>query len=294
MDKLTVKVPATTANLGPGFDVLGAALSLYLTVNFDINVDRLKISGCPEEYQNEDNMIFQAYCAVLQRIGINNKNVAIDISSEIPISRGLGSSASLLVAGAIGANELFGSKLSQAELLEITTKIEGHPDNLAPAIYGGMTASFMNGDKPITKNLNVNPSWKFIAMVPDFKLSTELARNALPESYNLNDITHNVSRCALLTQTISDNDEELLSLCLKDKIHQNYRKHLIDDYDVIEPFTRDNCIPFCISGAGPTLLCITNNESKIKLIKEQIPEITSRNWKILELSIDTDGATTNH
>ncbi|MBQ5671915.1 MAG: homoserine kinase, partial [Oscillospiraceae bacterium] len=231
--KVTVKVPATSANLGPGFDSFGLALTLYNTITLEETDSGLEFTGCPADYANEDNLIFVSYKAAMDYMGIPAKGLKVDISSEIPISRGLGSSAALLTAGAMGANALHGSPLSLQQILEVTNPIEGHPDNLAPAIFGGMTASMMCGDKPITVPCPLHPDWKFLALVPDFPLSTSAARGVLPASYSRADAVYNVGRGALVVKALELGDEALLAMAMDDKIHQPYRRSLIADYGII-------------------------------------------------------------
>ena len=140
MNSVTVRVPATTANLACGFDTVGCALSLYNTLSFTLS-DRLSFTGCDEEFQTPDNLAFRGFDAVYAHLGRPAPAVRIDISSDIPVCRGLGSSAAMLAAGAAAANALSGAGLSKADLLSIVTPIEGHPDNLAPAFFGGLVAS---------------------------------------------------------------------------------------------------------------------------------------------------------
>ena len=150
MKRVTIRVPATTANLGPGFDAFGCALSLYTDVTFEETDSGLEITGCDEAYTGPDNLAYTAYCAVLGTLSEEVRGVKIHIDAHIPICRGLGSSAALLVAGAMGANVLRGNKLSTQGLLNITNAMEGHPDNLAPAFLGGLTASMVDGGLPVS------------------------------------------------------------------------------------------------------------------------------------------------
>lgn len=288
--KVTVRVPATSANLGPGFDSFGLALTLYNEISLEETDSGLEFTGCSADYANEDNLIFVSYKAAMDAMGIPVKGLKIDIRSDIPISRGLGSSAALLTAGAMGANALHGSPLSLQQILEVTNPIEGHPDNLAPAIFGGLTASMMLGDKPITVPCALHPDWKFLALVPDFPLSTSAARSVLPASYSRADAVYNVGRGALVIKALELGDESLLAAAMDDKIHQPYRRSLIADYDVIESIVQENGAAFCLSGAGPTLLCVTRNEALETMLKEKLPPLTNANWTVLSLLADHNGA----
>ena len=198
MNKVTIRVPATTANLGPGVDACGCALNLYTDVTFEETEDfGLEITGCDEEFAGPDNMAYTAYCAVLASLSEELRGVKIHIDAHIPICRGLGSSAALLVAGAMGANVLRGNKLSTQGLLNITNAMEGHPDNLAPAFLGGLTASMVDNGLPVCVNFPLHPDWEFLALVPDFNLSTAKARAVLPQQVNRADAIYNVSHGAL-------------------------------------------------------------------------------------------------
>ena len=181
MKRVTIRVPATTANLGPGFDAFGCALSLYTDVTFEEMEDGLEITGCPEEFTGPDNLVYTSYCAVLNTMSEEVRGIKIHIDAHIPICRGLGSSAALLVAGAMGANVLRGNKLSTQGLLNITNAMEGHPDNLAPAFFGGLTASMVDNGLPVTVNFPLHPDWEFLALVPDFTLSTAKGGDSSPK-----------------------------------------------------------------------------------------------------------------
>ena len=187
MKRVTIRVPATTANLGPGFDAFGCALSLYTDVTFEETDSGLEITGCDEAYTGPDNLAYTAYCAVLGTLSEEVRGVKIHIDAHIPICRGLGSSAALLVAGAMGANVLRGNKLSTQGLLNITNAMEGHPDNLAPAFLGGLTASMVDGGLPVSVSFPLHAGWEFLVLIPDFTLSTPLARSVLPEQVNRRD-----------------------------------------------------------------------------------------------------------
>ena len=290
MKRVTIRVPATTANMGPGFDAFGCALSLYTEVTFEETEAGLEITGCDEAYCGPDNLAYMAYCAVLSSLNEEVKGIKIHIQADIPISRGLGSSAALLVAGAMGANVLRGSKLSTQGLLNITNAMEGHPDNLAPAFLGGLTASMVDGGLPVSVSFPLHPDWKFLALVPDFNLSTTLARSVLPEQVNRQDAIYNISHGALVLKALELGDEKLLRTAMQDRLHQKYRKHLIPDYDKIAALAQTKGVAFCLSGAGPTLLCITRRRELEEILKEKIPTITEKNWKVLPLHVEFQGA----
>ena len=290
MKRVTIRVPATTANLGPGFDAFGCALNLYTDVTFEETDSGLEITGCDEAYSGPDNMAYTAYCAVLASLSEEIRGVKIHIESQIPICRGLGSSAALLVAGAMGANVLRGNKLSTQGLLNITNAMEGHPDNLAPAFYGGLTASMVDNGLPVTVNFPLHKDWEFLALVPDFDLPTPLARSVLPKDVSRADAIYNIAHGALVLKALELGDEKLLRTAMQDKLHQNYRRSLIQDYDAIEALVRTTGAAFCLSGAGPTLLCITLDEKLDEKLQKKLPSVTKANWQLLPLHIDFQGA----
>ena len=290
MKKVTIRVPATTANLGPGFDAFGCALSLYTDVTFEEMESGLEITGCDEAYTGPDNMAYTSYCAVLASLSEEIRGVKIHIESQIPVCRGLGSSAALLVAGAMGANVLRGNKLSTQGLLNITNAMEGHPDNLAPAFVGGLTASMVDNGLPVTVNFPLHPDWEFLALVPDFDLPTPLARSVLPTEYDRADAVYNIAHGALVLKALELGDEKLLRNAMQDRIHQPYRKKMIEDYDQIESLIRTTGAAFCVSGAGPTLLCITRNPGLEEKLAKKLDMITKANWQMIPLHIEFQGA----
>ena len=294
MKKVTVRVPATTANLGPGFDAFGCALKLYTDVTFEETDCGLEITGCPEEFTGPDNLAYVSYCAVLASMSEDVHGIKIHIESNIPVCRGLGSSAALLVAGAIGANVLRGNRLSTQGLLNITNAMEGHPDNLAPAFFGGLTASMVDNGLPVTVNFPLHPDWDIIALIPEFDLPTHKARAILPTQVARADAIYNISHGAMVLKALELGDEKLLRNAMQDRLHQPYRKNLITDYEKIEALVRTTGAAFCLSGAGPTLLCITQDQALEEKLAKKLPQITEANWQILPLHVEFEGAKVIH
>lgn len=289
MEKVTVRVPATTANLGVGFDTLGCALELYNTLSFS-EAEGLSFSGCDKEYQTADNLAYQGFKAVYEHLGRETPGVHIDISAHIPVCRGLGSSAAMIAAGALGANALGGFGLTAGELLSIVTPIEGHPDNLAPAFFGGLTASMTQAGRVYTLSYDIHPELRFVLMSPDFPLSTHAARSVLPESVPFKTAVAQLSRLALLPKALELGDEELIALCLRDSLHQPYRFPLIHESDKLRQLAHElGCDAFCISGAGPTLLCLTRDGSLAGKLSDAARFLEHR-WDIRELAVDHRGA----
>ena len=293
LQKVTVRVPATTANIGPGFDSFGCALALYNTITVALEGETLCIEGCPEAYRGPDNLVAVAYRAAMQRMELPCEDgLHITIQAEIPVSRGLGSSAALLVAGALAANALHGNALDRRTLLEVCNTIEGHPDNLAPALYGGLTASMLESGKPYTVRYDVHPSLRFVAIIPDFELSTHRARGVLPKMVPYADAVYNVSHAAVLLRAIADGDGETIAAALRDRLHQPYRKDLIAHYEQAEAAALElGALAYCISGAGPTQLALVNGneEAFAYMLKEKLLRFAP-GWQVLPLEVDPAGA----
>ena len=289
---VTVRVPATTANLGPGFDCFGCALALYNTVTFTLKGDQLSFDGCDEEFCNEQNLAVQAYDAVCRRLGFSRENgLHISIRAAIPVSRGLGSSAALLAAGATAANALHGTPLDKKELLALCTRIEGHPDNLAPAFFGGLTASMLENDCPDTVRYPVHPDIGFVAVIPDFPLSTHLARSVLPQTATYADAVYNLSHAVVLMKALEQGDTDLIARALQDRLHQPYRETLIPHYEEAKTAAlRQGAISYCISGAGPTQLALVIGDPQVfaERLQNEIAVFVP-GWQVLALPLDDSG-----
>ncbi len=293
LQKVTVRVPATTANIGPGFDSFGCALTLYNTITVALEGDSLVIDGCDEAYRGPDNLVAAAYRAAMQRIGCAcETGLHISISADIPVSRGLGSSAALLTAGALAASALHGDALDRRALLEVCNAIEGHPDNLAPALYGGLTASMLEDGKPYTVRYTAHPSLRFVVVIPDFELSTHRARGVLPQQVSYADAVYNLSHAAVLLRAVENGDAEMISAALRDKLHQPYRKGLIAHYEEAQAAALElGALSYCISGAGPTQLALVNGneEAFAFMLREKLLRFAP-GWQVMPLEIDAVGA----
>lgn len=286
---VTVRVPATTANLGPGFDTLGLALALYNTLTFEEVPEGLFFDGVEPEYATEENLAVIAYKAVLSKLGLPMSGLRVSISGDIPICRGLGSSAALIAAGAAGANANHGSPLSREELLAVCNAIEGHPDNLAPAIFGGLVASFVEDGRPYIARYSLHRSLRCTALIPDFQLSTHLARSVLPEKVPYFDAIYNVSRTAVLLKALENGDTETISAALRDRLHQPFRRTLIPGFDEAEQLANDcGCVAFFLSGAGPTLLCLSADPDFDARLAAGLSALPGH-WQQLPLPVDHEG-----
>lgn len=262
------KVPATSANIGPGFDCLGMAVKLYNTIGFEEIKSglKIKVSGNKSETipLDERNMAYKTAKYFFDKIGYSHKGLKIEIHNEIPISRGLGSSSSIIIGSLLCANEISKANLSIQDILNIANEIEGHPDNVTAALIGGITVSALIDNKVIYKKIQPPDMLDTIVFIPSYELSTSLARNILPSSYNRQDCIFNISRVSLLVTAMITNDYELLSYSVDDKIHQAYRKSLIKEYDFFEDIMKSNgALSAFISGSGSTLMSFCKkNKSK--------------------------------
>ncbi len=280
---IEISVPATSANLGPGFDTLGIALNRYNIFTFK-QVEKID--------NKNDNLIYRTYKRVFETLDKPLLGVEISIETNIPVSRGLGSSAACIVGGVMGANEILGRPLSREEVLEISTIIETHPDNVAPAIYGGLVTSLVEGDKVYHCQVPIKNDLEFITLVPDFKLSTKLSREVLPEMIPYKDGVYNVGRVSLLLAALTTGRDDLLVQALNDKLHQPYRGNLIQGFDDIRNFANNKgALGTYLSGAGPSIMCIT--KSKNQEFMDKIRAYMKTNypsWMVLEHTVDNLGA----
>ena len=294
--KVTAKVPATTANLGPGFDCFGMALPLYNEITIEETVmpgtgieisiisdnkDDLDIMTIPTD---KDNIVYKAVELLYNSIGQTPSELKITIKSGIPITRGLGSSAAVIVGGLMAANELLGRPADEAALLSIATDIEGHPDNVTPAIVGGtVIASQENDGSVVYRKLNWPDEWKIMVCIPDYELATDIARSVIPKEIPLKDAAFNLRRSAMFVQAVLTKDEELMKLALTDKLHQPYRMKLVPGLnEIIDNLKHEEDVIGCVlSGAGPTILVITKGNSQ-----ERIKDIVKNTWADLNVKSD--------
>lgn len=289
---IRVSVPATSANLGPGFDSIGLCFNIFNVFEFEEIQEGLCFEGFEKEFCNEDNLIYISMKALFDRIKYIPKGVRIKLAEQnIPIARGLGSSSSCIVAGLIGANALSGYQLSKDEILNIAVEIEGHPDNVAPALLGGLIVAALEDQKPYYSKIEVNKIINFYAFIPDFMLSTEEARKVLPKEITLKDGVYNVSRAALLVAAFAQGEYQLLKVACNDKFHQPYRGVLIKNYDsVMAECKKNKALSVYLSGAGPTIMAIAEEKEFFKEKMKTWLEKNNMNWDIIELKINNQGA----
>lgn len=283
---IKLSIPATSANLGPGFDTIGMALNLSNRFCFRWS-DRLIITGCDKQYAGSDNLAYRAFCFTLKELGHKVRPVAITIDADIPIARGLGSSSTLILAGVISALELTNTQLEKAQIIDLAMRLEGHPDNIAPALYGGVTISVVNNDRVITEKLPLTHQPQLVAFIPNFALSTEQARQVLPQSLSYAQSIYNTGRAALLTHALLNRRYDLLRYACDDAIHQPYRKALIANYSkIFDSAYQQGAYAVYLSGAGPTILSFV--EEAVGFIEKTKPLIAG-NWQLVPLTIDDMG-----
>jgi len=258
-----VKVPATIANVGPGFDTLGVAVSLHNIIEIDFSEElNIEIFNEGQGFlpNNETNLVYQSAKKVLERFDVK-KQLHIKLINNIPLARGLGSSAAAIVGGIVGANALLDNPLSEEEIISLATKIEGHPDNVVPAFSGGFTVSLQEGGKIYYKKFDLPEEICFVIAVPEFHLKTSEARKVLPEKISLKDAVYNLSRAALLVACIAQKDFSFLNELCKDKMHQPYRSNLIPGMEeILEKGVENGLISVFLSGSGPSIAGICDEK----------------------------------
>lgn len=281
--------PATSANLGPGFDTMGLSVKLYNSYKIRSTPGSFTYNGKPEDINNTNNLIIKSILRTYSEFNRIPEGFELNVKSNIPSARGLGSSSSCITAGVAMGFMLMNKKADKEKIFNISTEIEGHPDNVAPCIYGGATISFAIGKKEYkTVKFNIHKKYKFVAFIPNFRLATVKAREVLPKSYKKEEVVFNISRAAALPLAFERGDCSLLRYALEDKIHQPFRKELIKDYDKIFMLTEKNgFIGTYLSGAGPTVMGIYDNNADILSLKDELRYM--KDWDMKFLEIDNEG-----
>ncbi len=279
---IRVQVPATTANFGPGFDCLGASLGLYNYINMEFS-DRpiVKVigEGTEEIPSDETNLVYKAAANVLKQAGVN-KHLKIVSENHIPLARGLGSSAACIASGMVAANHLIGDVLENSELIKIGTKMEGHPDNIVPAIFGGFCLSMVHNNRVIYKTFPV-PFWlRFVVCIPEFELKTEVARKVLPKNVKFEDAIHNISHTAMLVAAMAQGDLSDMNIFSQDRLHQPFRSHLIPGMEeILQTVSDKGAFAGFLSGSGPAVVCLTLKERANALGKHMVDIFTKEGIK---------------
>jgi homoserine kinase len=294
MNWLTLRVPASSANLGPGFDALGLALSIYLECRFR-RAERLEIrvsgrdAGCIPV--TEDNLVWQTALSVAADVGDELPPIELELRNGIPIGKGLGSSAAALTAGVVIADELLGLNWKPLRILDEAARIEGHPDNVAPCVLGSIVASAIDsGGAARAVRLDLPARFGVAVVVPDFDLPTVKARAVLPEAYSREDAVFNVQRAALLVAALATGSISAFPTALEDRFHQFYRAPLVPGLEEILRLRAPGLLGCVLSGAGPSILVFYERgyESVCDVVR-QIFALNGHAAEILRTSIAESG-----
>ncbi|WP_248927380.1 homoserine kinase [Paenibacillus hamazuiensis] len=267
-NKVRVKVPASTANLGPGFDTLGMALDVYAWIEMGIAEEtRIELFG--EQMKgiraDKSNLVYEVAQMVFAKAGVSHPELYIGMYSDIPLTRGMGSSASAIVGGLAAANALIGSPFSRDELFQMATALEKHPDNVGASLFGGLVVAFWDGER--AEHIRIEPSERLevLVAIPEFQLSTEKARGVLPRQLSMKDAVFNVGHSSVLVAALCTGNLEMIPRAMKDALHQPYRAALIPGMDtILREATQHGALGAALSGAGPTLLALVDRESPEK------------------------------
>lgn len=273
-----VRVPATSANLGVGFDVLGLALDLAASYSF-VPADALCITGydgCPRA---EDNLVWRSYLAACEELGIEAQPLRIHEESPIPAAGGLGSSSTCVVAGIAAAQALAGRELDRSFTASLATRIEGHPDNVAPAVMGGLVSSYVEDGRTVTTRWVIAPNLHFVCLAPPYRVLTVDARKALPAMVPMSSVSWQVGRCLAMVSALASGRADDIAACCHDRIHEPYRAPLIPDFDRLR-----NCAlaagacTFLISGSGATMLAICDDSGKARRVADAASALMPELW----------------
>ncbi|MBA7520988.1 Homoserine kinase [subsurface metagenome] len=296
---IKIRVPATTANLGPGFDCLGLALKLYL----NLEIEQIE-EGLVIEYQGEgsdnfsakkDTLIGKSVEVVLKKTGQDKskKGLKIKVFNKIPITRGLGSSASAIIGGIVGAVKFYNVNLTNQEMLELALPLEGHMDNIVPALIGGLTLAYKTGQEEIKwARIKTPRDLRVVVGIPDFTLSTEKMRKALPQKVALPEAVFNLSRSALLVNALQNSDWDVLAEAMEDRLHQPYRAPFIPGIeDIFLKIKKTGLAGVALSGSGPSVVSLTKKgqEEAIGKIMKDAFLYAGITCRVLVLEADLDG-----
>lgn len=297
--RLVINVPGSTTNLGPGFDAIGLALSIYSRFTFDFSEGKdLKIDlqgSCANDLSNKkENLLLNVLLDSLQMTEESLKGLTISIQTDIPLARGLGSSSTAVLSALWAAEILKGHVPDKMHILARAAQIEGHPDNVGASLLGGLVvcAPSIHGSKAVVKQLIWPEKWKTFVVVPPYKLSTEAARAALPRSIPLSDATANVQRVALFVAAVAARDDDALRESLFDCLHEPYRADLVPDLNKLKALVRGtNGLGCVLSGAGSSVLIIANQRHEEEIANELASWCSrqSAGYKVLNLEVDRKG-----
>ncbi|WP_321971458.1 homoserine kinase [Paratractidigestivibacter sp.] len=273
-----VRVPATSANVGVGFDCLGIALDLTATFLMTPS-DELVIEGCEERFRGEANLVWQSYLTACGELDVEPQKLRITILSPIPLSGGLGSSSTCVIAGVAAAQILGLGAYDAEQCLVLSTRIEGHPDNVAPAIMGGLVSSFVDGDQTTSTRMDIADNLRFVAIAPPYEVRTADARRVLPTEVPASTAVWQMGRCVAVVRALELGDAELLSKANNDKLHEPYRSKLIPDYEPLKACALEaGACAFMISGSGSTMLAVADGEKTAAAVEAALRDARPDFW----------------
>ena len=293
---IKVRIPATSANIGSGFDALGVAVGMHNYVYMQ-ECDKLTVisrdgSDVPLD---EENLVYKTVRGLYERCGKKLPGLHLEQISNIPFARGLGSSSACIVGGLVGANEMLGHPFSRDELIDMAAVMEGHPDNSTPALVGGLVTAVLDGEKVYYVRQEIRQELRFAVIIPDFELKTAHAREVLPKDVPHTSARFNLGRAALMAVSLHTGKYENLQAASKDMLHQPYRLNLIPhSHEVMDMCLQNKAYAAYISGAGSSLMAIFNDnildfEQKTR---DALDYMGLQAWKLRVLSIDNSGAIT--
>lgn len=294
--RVRVRVPASSANLGPGFDALGLALALYNEVRLE-EADRVSVAvegegaGCLDS--GRANLVARGVALAFEALGRPFRGARIQCLNRIPLRRGLGSSAAAWVGGVMAANALLGEPLDRSALLTLAARAEGHPDNVAAAILGGLTVSCVEDERVTAVSLAVPVEIGWVVLVPEIESPTREARAVIPDWFPRADAVFNVQRVSLLLAAVGTRRVDLLELAMQDRLHQPYRERLFPWMDAVAKAGREAGAVGCVlSGAGPSMLAAVRGSGEgVARAMERALGATGMTGRALTLPVDTVGAT---
>ena len=261
--KVTVRAPATSANMGPGFDCLGIALDIWNVITVEVGVEGFHISGQGEAELPRDrsNMVWQSIARVFKEVGQPMPTMSLTCRNDIPTARGLGSSSAALVGGLTAGNEICGRPFSQTDLLQIATELEGHPDNVAPALFGGMQIAVYDDDRVISAPVPIPDELSAVLYIPSLPMPTEEARGLLGSEVPRSDAVFNIGRAALLVRAMACGDLKHLDIATEDRLHQPARQTIFFPMkNIIRAALGAGALGAFLSGAGSTVLALATEK----------------------------------
>lgn len=289
--QVEVSVPASTANLGSGYDSLGIAIDIRLKLAATLSDrDEFIYSGNGRISNSPHNMVHKSFREAFNQRSKVAPKLRIVADNPIPLARGLGSSSAALVAGIALADEFMGHSLGRDGVFQLAAKLEGHPDNVAPAVYGGFNSSIkMSDGNYYSEKLDVPSEWVFLFAIPGYRLKTKAARALLPSNYKLADLVHNLSRVSFWPIAISQNRPEILKFACQDRIHEPYREKLIPRFLITKAeLLERGAYAVFLSGAGPTIAVVCERQ-KVYSLKTGLKKFVGKAGTIVEAKVSRRG-----